>query len=438
MSLVVYNDVTLPMSQLTHFEQKVMYDESNTDWYCTRFDIAVQCVITPSWLQYMAPFLHRIEGVTSSPKGATEIMTAVRKKLLTPRKRLSITMNGVELIPKQQQGLTGIMDAQNGPRPMSCTLLQLSNDTYIVSFHIVAHYWENLNNSINDDGSLKTINKQAAVVLYNRWSEEIEIDETDHTRRIREGKFVIRSDNADGIMIDQLRSSMAVVGCPNGFNREYSRFKVDPSGLAMEYTVIDREVDVHPPSPAFKAIGTYTETSTVQGATRFGQVRVELHGNANVSRSFLLETAAKVAASKIRIGLPIVGDRGFGLLPNEGFVGLQSAAFSMDMYRNIASCTMLVRLVARKERKHKVAGFKGTIFEQIARTPGSTATGRPSYHDRGTTTYLIEAAKYYVPDFKNVELTKTANTEATTFVSKDDKNLSRGLQVGRGGVQLEP
>src|SRR3990167_5489613 len=56
-SVLTYHGCTLPYAYCTRFDQAAEYDESGTDWYCTKFDIQVECVLNTNYLSQIAPDL---------------------------------------------------------------------------------------------------------------------------------------------------------------------------------------------------------------------------------------------------------------------------------------------------------------------------------------------------------------------------------------------
>src|SRR5690606_15107838 len=109
--------------------------------------------------------------------------------------------------------------------------------------------------------------------------EIIEIDDRNYSRRTREGKYRIRSDNFQGQIADQFRRDLAVVSIPNGFLRKSAKYTQTPDGLGLEYHIVDEEVYKPPPAPAFKAQGSYTEEVTRGGVNRYCEVNVRLEGD---------------------------------------------------------------------------------------------------------------------------------------------------------------
>jgi len=99
---------------------------------------------------------------------------------------------------------TGTVDAKNGPQPQSCNVTQLTNTSFLLHVHVVAHYWEN--NGVGTQTPLSTGNLSGSDVLSNRWTESVDLDENQFTTKTRSGKFIIRTDNVDGFVADNLAS----------------------------------------------------------------------------------------------------------------------------------------------------------------------------------------------------------------------------------------
>ncbi len=451
MSLVSYNGVYLPYANNTSFSQTALRDnESDTDWYLTKFDISVQCIISSEYLAYLAP---DIDGSTSNP---ADVMDVIRSRLLVHRKQLSFKCNGVDLIP-QKADVEGNVDAQNGPKPQSCTIIGITNTTFLLTYRITACYWEN--NEIDQGGQSDSpdelvINKPGNVVLYNRWSEMVEINNLNQTTRTREGVFVIRSDNQQGRIVDQMRTQMAVTSVPSGFLRKSTRYRVDPSGLKMAYTLIDEEVYRMPPSPAFEADGEYYESAIkAMGCVLIGECRVALKGDNSTSQSTLITTALNMAINKMmQRGNQFQGGGGVGWLT------LENASVRTKLFRNEVEVTIRMMTTATQTRFLPTATV-GTAGGGIATfgagssnglaafvglnpsVPGSTLLYTPKYLDRGTANFLLQAAAYYDPSLKNTILGAgeiyAQDVGARTSTDNRKIQLTQGVQPGQAGLRGE-
>lgn len=422
MSLIQYNGITLPNAYITDFRQDALREESDTDWFITKFDISVQCLINGNYTDILASDLN---GVTRNP---ADIMRTVYSRLMMHRQQLSVKFNGQELIP-QRAGVTGFVDAANGPKPQHCSIMQLNNTTFMVQYRIIAHYWEN--NKINEESPVVE-NQEGNPVLYNRWVDEVELDEKQYSKRTRSGVFAIRSDNAFGFIADQLRSQMAVVGVPKGFLRERSHYTVSPDGLSMRYTLTDKEQFKMPPPPAFKAQGVYRESTTKTGAVRYGEVQVRLEGSKLTQQHVLAQVAVAVGMKKLR---GTARQAGGALIPiNESIALLELATIQHDLYENAVEFQARAMLQPKRQRTNGVS----SLGQFSTFVPGSDAGNRdvgglapnqvnqpPDYTLRGTASLLLQAAAYYDPSLAGTQINPTTG------------QLNQGREPGTAGRNPE-
>ena len=139
MSQVSYNGVTIPFPFSTELTQEAVYDEvGGTDWFCTKFDVKTQGILNANYLNQIAPDLALGGSPATNP---ADLMSVIRTRLLQPRKTLTVLCNGVHLIPGDTGG-PGTVDIMNGPKPQSCVITQLTNVSFLITYHIIAHYWE--------------------------------------------------------------------------------------------------------------------------------------------------------------------------------------------------------------------------------------------------------------------------------------------------------
>lgn len=352
---------------------------------------------------------------------AADIMRTIRNKLLQPRRQLSFTFNGIELIPTNDPNVTpGVVDAKNGPQPQKCVITQLTSTTFLITYHIVAHYWD------RDSGlSGTTTGTTGNAILFNRWTETIDIDSRNFSKRTREGKFAIRSDNNQGKIADLFRSQMAIVGVPLGWTRESSQYKVTPDGLAIQYRVVDKENYKLPPFPAFEADGEYIESTSMMGVLRHCEVRVHLKGDKsdNRTQAQLLATAVAVATSKLEInGAPITGP---GSLAR-----IEGGSIMCKLYDNEVEVRFrALKTVRTKDPATKrLAGIAGFDYAAMTYTPLSEQNeieALPVFKDRGSAGVVLTAAAYFDPSLQN------------QFLNRQDGQLSDGTEIGLAGKYPE-
>jgi len=392
----------------------------------TRFDIKVDCIINANYLNQLGVLLNN--GLPATDNAAV-IMKAIRDKLMQRRKQLSVTMNGQELIPQNQQGVANdaSVDAQNGPIPQSCIITDLTNVTFSLHYHIIASYWEN--NAVNVANNPMVTNQKGNNVLYNRWTETVELDDCQFSTRTREGKFAIRSDNAGGKIADEVRTQFAVLSCPQGFLRQSANYVQSPDGLAIQYRIVDKEQFKMPPLGAFKAEGQYVETGTNGGALRIGMAWVRLKGNNDIfKQAGLMQIAVGIAASKVLLaggalnkpikGVTLAGVSNVGI---GGFALLRSVVCTVNMYENEVECRMEVMLRANQQR---ISGAV-VINPNMCYTPFTdqrSDRNPPPYKDRGSANLLLQAAAYYDPSIITAQLNRVTG------------QMTTGKQVGTEGV----
>ena len=417
MSVLTYNGITLPYGDTTYYRQRAVRDDmGDTDWYVSQYEITQNCLISIDYLSMLAPDL--VGGTSIDLTSAAGVMKVIYQRLMQHRRRLSFQFNGVELIPQPQDGNKGVCDAQNGPKPQYCSFTELTDQLFLLSYSIIAHYW--VNPKIDKTKAPIITNNPGNDVLYNRWTEMVEMDATQRSTRTRDGKFMIRSDNVDGAIADDVRPQFAVTGVPNGFLRTESKYTVDPSGLALEYHIKDVEQFKMPPPPAFVAEGDYIESTTVGGAVRYGEVKLRVKGDNSTSQVALQKAAIKVAWQKLNIKLGTVTiPQPNG--PGQTFQVLQGAAVKVNMYKNEVDVHIKAMLQPTTKRVSGLAMPGANVV-----TPGSDFVKySPDYRSRGTARLLLQAASYYDPSLKQTVLNHSTNQSST------------GAEVGTAGKNKE-
>ncbi len=430
MSVFKYHDIQLAYPYHLNFAQEAVYDEEGgVDRILTRFDISIQTLLNIAYLDTIYPDIADAAG-NPGTSNVGDIMNTIRSRLLTPRKRLQVLTNGIDLIPPPQilgaSTVIGTVDAKNGPQPQHCNITQLTNSTFWLNYRIVAHYVEIPKKDSGGNTLRPFVNNPGNPVLSNRWSETVDLDNCQFSRRTRQGRIFVRSDNIFAASPDALRSAMAVTGVPKGFLRESSSYTISPDGLALQYRITDQEQFKMPPSPAFEAEGTYTESSvSPNGAKRIGQVQLRLKGDKFTPQRDLYQTAVSVAAAKAFLPAATLNGQAYQVAL------IQSFAIRVNMYQNEVECniqTWLTPTGAANIGKERTEGLWGLDWKKLAFTPGSDGiTGyTPAYRDRGTASLLLQAAAYWNPADTGLQLNR-----------QTDQN-NAGLPIGAAGLNLEP
>lgn len=447
MSILTYNGITLPYPFITKFDQTPLRDESDTDWYGTRFDIEVQILLTESFFDKMG---QRYAGYGFT--NPADMLGLIRKDLLEHRKELSFIYNGSEIIPSRLKGNQGYVDIKNGPKPQKCNIIEMTDSTFLLHFHIIAHYWESNENLEYVEGE-GFVNKKGNIVLYNRWTETVELDNCNYSTRTRAGRYIIRSDNAEGKTADEVREQMAVISVPPGFLRQSASYTISPDGLGIDYRVTDKECYKPPPFPAFEAKGSYTEVVSKANAVRHGYVSLWLKGPKNVPQDDLVKTALAMAIMKLvrntALGVNYIRDSKdpTKLIGITSLGMLTQCSLNVDMFDNVVSVQIGSMMSQTPSRLANIAGLND-IFEkagikseqsQICITPLTTVYGEiPEYKSRGTANLLLRAACYNDPDLQSKLSsadTQNFNFEETVTNTDNKVQMSRGKEVGKEGKQ---
>lgn len=418
MSYVTYNGVALPYPLHSSFSMDTVYDDSGTDWMYTKISAMVQCLISADYISVVDP--NMTAGIDVIQMGRV-----IRAKLLQPRRKLSISIGTRNLVP-QEADVTGTVDARNGPTPRSCTITQMTDLSFLVTFHVEANYWENYPSQAAAEGG---INRKGNTVISNRWSDSQEIDAGKYSHRIREGKVVIRSDNAEGLTVDDIRQDFAVFGLADGFVRKRASFRIHPDGLSMTYRLDDQEPWIMPPPPAYEADGYYTESTTNNGALRWGECQVTLKGAKDVPKGELLRRALVVMMDKLETANSNVvvarGQRGevrkVRIFHPLGI--LASSIIRTALYEN--NVTVSARFMLDPNGKVSIQGVGTIDANTLASKPfGSEGAPAPSFTTRGTAGLALKAAQYFIPSLQQ----KIDQTKGM---------LSEGTKVGTAGVNKE-
>ena len=424
MSIVTYNGVQLPYPVTSSFQQEAVFDETGTDHLYNRFDLTVQSLVNPAYLSQLAPDLLNNVNLGMAPAPTVEIMNAIRVRLLTPRRLLSVKVKDTELIPSQTMvnpTVPGAVDAKNGPLPQSCNIQQLTNTTFLITFRITAHYVETQRTQASTNGQVVFDTSESTnAVISNRWTESVELDSSLYSKRTRNGKFVIRSDNVQGQIADELRSAMAVVGVPDGFVRVVSNYNQSPDGLSISYTIVDKEVYRLPPRPAFEASGSYTESATFKGPLRTAEMSLKLRGHKFVSQDRLVEAAVGIASAKL-------ANLGTGVAING--VSRVRLPESMTLTLGLFDNTVEVRLRAllKPFNQNRFGRVWGIDYRNLTEMPGDL--GQPTYFDRGTASVLLQAAAYWDPTLAN---------RLNRAVGQNQEGTPPGLGAYLGGGGMTP
>jgi hypothetical protein len=309
-----YNGINLGLVQTVKVSQKAEYDPSNTDvmWITNRFNIRS---VLSEGISGVDPL------VGAAPQAAR--MAEIRHMLLQPRKPFVYSAtddNGSVDLVRVDAGANGrALDAANGPKPIDCDIIKVSEATWIIDFVIDV--------AIQDC----TANQLFAS---NRFEVTHEIDHRGYSTITTLGKVFVRSDmrkTPDGLRW------LVTPPLPAGFRRK-SMYQLHEDGLSMMYRIVDSEMYMAPPDVACDATGRFTITAAPPGAILYAQCDVRLEGRKGQSKRQLMEQAILIALRRLEAG-GIANDP-------RGKPWVEGGSVSEELYQNVVDVSLRGRILA--------------------------------------------------------------------------------------------
>lgn len=410
MSEVIYNGVSLPWPFYTRFNQEAVYDQSpsggNTDWIGTKYDIEIMATVNFNYLGMLCSELQNADG-TPKTTNPVDIIRIIKWKLLQPRRSLSILYNGQELIPVTQQGMARAnspSDSDNGPKPQSVNITQMTEALFLIQFHVIAMYWEKPL-IVEANGQLTIKNAAGSPALFNRWTESVEIDVCDFSIWEREGQVRLRTDNTQGWALNDIKPLFANIGIHKGFIRENRTYRATADGLTLEYKIRDKEVYRMPPSFANRAEGEVSEQVSRNGACRHLIVRVKLYGTKYIQKAQLATRAIAICATKMK--QDAIGQGALGQVKG-GEHMIDQFRITYGLYDNWVEAYLYARCVSGA-----VTAAGAVFIANAFDTPFSEGTQDGDTTQNlafgGSANLMLQAAAYYDPSFADARLQPPGN-----------------------------
>lgn len=371
--------ITISYLRTESIEREPQYSDDGTEYLHTKISLSVSGVIS-SWVDGPAsgshfPLNNLAPG--NPNETPTQTMQRIQHYLEQPRQQLIYSVANISDQLGAQQDIYiqspppgSSVDAKNGPFPERVVIKKLmGGNTFLVHFVVTTYLVECPSGT------------QPPRYASWRYRVQTDIDENFMSTKTTSGKVICRADL--GQNPDELRGVVAPK-IPTGFKRLSQQYLLQEDGLAMMYTVVDKEMMVMPPQPlrgiqgaipnATKASGQYIE-STNNGAQRFGEIRLRLEGpkgdDPYASKQQMIGLAIQVAMSRLNIAGP-VGDKGRVLI---------SGSVQEELYENVCEVrlrTLLARDDLRKGRAPNGAGVNMNLL----------AFGTPLlFSDKGTVSF---------------------------------------------------
>lgn len=347
MTTIIYNDVILRDCETKSFEQRIEYDESNTDLMYSKFRIRVASTLAATRDPGQSFGIHPPTGIT-----ATQRQKVIQRLLSEPRKDFWMLIDkGVvneQMTPSQIAALTppanvglddfllmstgnpdglmekhplssqfgsgdavprvDVIDVNNGPKPASVNVVEIiGGRTFRVEFEIEVCRKLCAGNFLDTPPPFAiwgSIASTESLVLSNRWHLDESKDENWTTTRVLQGTLRV----TNKIYWPHMMRAVCVPPLLRGYKRVRQSFVDDPTGLILKYRIEDQQSHAAPPWPAVAWKAHHAESASgPNGSILTGEISIRLTGPPGVDKVQLIGAAGKVANDRIR-GLSPVFD----------------------------------------------------------------------------------------------------------------------------------
>lgn len=302
---VIYNGVKMHNVVTRQWDQTVNYDPSDTDVVSMKFSLGFEGIIHSEMVTDPA-FVGPQEGPTDT---AVPTLVWVRKRLRQPRKALIVKMGVSAENPDGENVLTcygvrpledmlrstAYYDVANGPKPREVNVLHVAGNRVLrVLFSVECEVLESPDDRY--EGS-----DRESIALNNRWSVQEDMDANFYVTKTLRGRVRFKGAESNLRIFEAHAHTFRQFIRPkleDGFRRDRVHFVVDPSGLAADYEVIDRQVHTAAPWPATKIDGRHSE-QTARGSYFETSVSVKLEGPPDADKRLLLQQAVRALDTRI-------------------------------------------------------------------------------------------------------------------------------------------
>lgn len=301
---LIYNGIQFGYVLTTNFSQETVYDASGTDYLYTKVIIQIRAIINAA--------------INPAEEGETPADTMVRMRACLMQPRAALTYNVTDETGAHTLISAGFgnPDANNGPKPQYFRIYQFTgNTTFVADYAIEVAIFE-CNCGVGNPNQYTS----------NRWKESHDIDENGYVTRTIAGQMIFNSQqsidtkvgtNANS-PVDQYRTLLAPpsLNLLSGFRRIKQEYLVREDGLALQYTIVDRQEYTMPPGLATKFEAEHIISTMKAGGIFKQQITVRCWGGATTAKADILTACFVIAFS--RLGIPGPGNPG-GRLSNGAF-----------------------------------------------------------------------------------------------------------------------
>ena len=375
---VTYNGQSLGHVKTRRIGQRPQFDPSRTDELFTLVSLEFDSLV------YLQP------GPGGSP---AEQMAALRHVLTVPRRSLLVTVGGKVFL-----NVPAGLDCANGPVPDVFDIHAVADNVFRYTWACEAAVREcqptGVTSSLRTPASAGGAAVDPSAVISNRWTQEESVDDKGYHIITTAGRLIARSD----MRVNPAAFRAAIKPPPRTDCTRQCDFKLQADGLAMDYTIIDKERYLMPPPWAVDAKGTWTSTAQNFGTQWFGEVNVSLTGAKDTPQALLYLTAFSIAQDRMNAGKPLANRK-------DGRKMVMGGAIRQGLYENTVEVMLKARLEQPKndgdpeasgDDKYKSAkdwGKTAALFAVVAVIfpPAAVVAGAIAVGSAGAAGY--EAAK---------------------------------------------
>lgn len=379
---LLYNGVLMRDCELLDFDQRIIYDESNTDVVYSKFSIRVASTLI-GLVQYAGTFkptpadFNREHPSTvwilddmsdqNMPSRLVEIQTRMQEdrkdfalsfgsnvfedgrdppntynSVLLASGEISDTQHDIFTYTNVTSGPPGprsdYLDVNNGPKPLECKIQHLFGGRSVrleFAIEVCVCKCSGDGKAEPPESSLEAIGKNFAV-LNNRWSLSESKDDDWKTTRTIAGTLRVR----DQRYWAHAMRYLVVPPLLNGYKRVSQEFANDKTGLTLTYSIKDREENAAPPPGCIEWSGQYTITQGEGQAMFIHDCSVSVTGPPGADKSILLGSAINVVLKK-------TGWDGARLARPQGLAPREAILIDTMISENIREPIVDLRIVLR-------------------------------------------------------------------------------------------
>ena len=327
-TVVEYNNIEIKDVLTEGIDQQVVYDSSNVDPIGIRVRVSI--------VGYVC--ITQQDKLGLQITGPTTGFAMIRRQLVMPRRPFKMTVGEDTLFDVRPSAVEWCStnkgydtndptkwEISNGPKPSCNVLAIIGQEAYKISFQVeftIQH------------GDCSTFREYAGILSLRFWISD-DIDTTSWiTTRTYAGRLRVKSRKYHPHQVGRL---FAIPPLQQGFQRQTVQLREAPSGLELDFAIVDKEVHAAPPAPATDWEGHYEVVIPFMNITCEAECRVRLTGAPVTPKTDLLILAAKILDTKLnlRVGLTRSKERQL----------LLGASFREDLKNNTVEAYARVKYV---------------------------------------------------------------------------------------------